>query len=332
MPEPVFHGFRNVPGYALLVCGVMLFSPTARAEPPRFSLPLKCELGRTCAVQSYVDHDPTKSARDYRCGTRTYDDHNGTDFRVLDLAAQRAGVDVLAAADGKVERVRNSVADAMVPLDSKFGQKGFDCGNGVVISHGDGWETQYCHMAKGSVRITAGERVTAGQPIGQVGISGNTQFPHVHFTVRHNGKVIDPFAHEPKPDACGSGTSLWREPLPYRLRETLNAGFASEPVTPAKIESGEIPATPERGGALIAYVRAIGLQKDDVQRLRITGPGDQLLADHTATPLEGPKAQTLLYAGRKRPPNGWPGGSYEAHYTVTSGGTLVLEQQFKISW
>jgi hypothetical protein len=319
-------------GYAVLVCGVVLWSPAARAEPPRFVLPLKCELGRTCAVQSYVDHDPTEGARDYRCGTRTYHNHNGTDFRVSSLAAQQAGVEVLAAADGTVERIRNSALDAMVPMGSVFERKGLECGNGVVIAHADGWQTQYCHMAKDSVRVRAGERVKAGQPLGQIGLSGNTQFPHVHFTVRHNGKVVDPFAHEAKPDACGSGNSLWREALPYLLRELLNAGFASGPVTMAKIESGELTAIPERDApALVAYARAIGLQKDDVQQLKIVGPDQQVMAENTAAPLEGPKAQSMLYAGRKRPAGGWPGGSYEARYTVTNGGAIVLERRFAMS-
>jgi hypothetical protein len=287
-------------------------------------------------VQSYVDHDPTQHARDYQCGSRTYNDHNGTDFRVPDISAQRAGVDVLAAADGQVERIRDTMADTLVSLGSAFATKGLECGNGVAISHGGGWQTQYCHMAKGSVQVTPGDRVKAGQPIGKVGLSGNTQFPHLHFTVGHNGRIVDPFAHGAKPGACGSGVSLWREPLPglaYQLRQLLNAGFASEPVTLEKIESGELSTSPQHDApALVAFARAIGLQKGDVQRLQIVGPDREVLADHTAEPLEGPKAQSMLFTGKRRPAAGWQSGTYDARYAVTQNGAVVLERRFTLSF
>jgi D-3-phosphoglycerate dehydrogenase len=46
---------------------------------------------------------------------------------------------------------------------------GRECGNGVVIAHEDGWETQYCHMRRGSVAVQPGERVARGQTLGLVG-------------------------------------------------------------------------------------------------------------------------------------------------------------------
>ena len=45
-----------------------------------------------CFVQNYVDRDPSTGALDYRCGHRTYDKHDGTDIRLLDMAAQKSGV------------------------------------------------------------------------------------------------------------------------------------------------------------------------------------------------------------------------------------------------
>jgi hypothetical protein len=70
----------------------------ASAGAPQLVMPLACEVGRSCAIQQYVDHDASSGDRDYRCGTLTYNGHNGTDFRLPTTAIQRAGIDVLAAA------------------------------------------------------------------------------------------------------------------------------------------------------------------------------------------------------------------------------------------
>jgi hypothetical protein len=329
-------GRAAIAAIATAACALALPAAPARAEPVRFILPIDCELGRTCFVQNYVDHDPASGARDYQCGTLTYDAHNGTDIRLPDSSALRAGVNVLAAAIGQVVRVRNDMDDSMVPMGRSFTDTARACGNGVVIEHRDGWQTQYCHMAKGSARVKPREPVASGQPIGQVGVSGKTQFPHLHFTVRHNGKVIDPFAHEPQPGACGSGGSLWRVGGPgfaYQARILLNSGFAAEPVTMEKIEAGALSRPPDREApALVAFVRVIGLQQGDVQRLSVTAPDRTLLADHALEPLDRAKAQYLMFTGKRRPPEGWAARTYEAHFTVSRDGAVVFERRFAISF
>lgn len=320
---------------AAAACAFALPVAPAWGETVQFVLPVDCELGRSCFVQNYVDHDASSAARDYQCGTLTYDAHNGTDIRLPDSGAMRAGVNVLAAAIGQVVRLRNDMDDRLVPMDRSFTDTARACGNGVVIEHRDGWQTQYCHMAKGSVRVKPGEPVASGQPIGQIGVSGNTQFPHLHFTVRHNGKVIDPFAHEPQTGVCGSGGSLWRAAGPgfaYQARALLNAGFAAEPVTTEKIESGALSRSPDRDApALVAFVRVIGLQQGDVQRLTVTAPDRTMLAESTLAPLDRAKAQTLMFTGKRRPPDGWAAGSYEAHFTVSRDGAVVFDRRFALA-
>ena len=94
-----------------------VLAPTARPAPggaPVLAFPLACEPGRTCEVQHYVDRDPGPGTRDYRCGPQTYEKHNGIDIRLLDMAAARRGVAVLAAAAGKVTRLRDGVADISI--------------------------------------------------------------------------------------------------------------------------------------------------------------------------------------------------------------------------
>jgi murein DD-endopeptidase MepM/ murein hydrolase activator NlpD len=105
--------------------------------------------------------------RDYRCGGRSYDGHDGTDIRIRNQEIQRQGIEVLAAAPGRVIGTRNDMEDISVKTVSKAAIAGKECGNGVVIDHEGGWRTQYCHMAKGSVRVKVGDQMTTGQPIGR---------------------------------------------------------------------------------------------------------------------------------------------------------------------
>jgi len=312
--------------------------PASAASPEEIvlGLPVRCELGVTCFVQNYVDHDASNQVRDYQCGGRTYDGHDGTDIRIPDLDTQRRGVEVLAAAAGTVTAIRDGVDDVSVRTAGKAAIAGKECGNGVVIDHANGWRTQYCHMAKGSVRASVGERVTAGQPIGLIGLSGDTEFPHLHLTVRRQNKAIDPFAYEAVPDVCGSGHSIWAasigEQTKYRAREILNRGFADRSPTMEMVESGEIQkhaANPE-SDALVAYIRALGLKEGDQQTLIVSGPDGAVLSEYKAPALARDKAQYFVAAGRKRKGAAWATGTYTASYLVTRNGQEILRQNFEI--
>jgi hypothetical protein len=319
----------------LCVIPISLAVLAGAASAIELRLPVECEIGRNCWVQNYVDHDASKEARDYACGAQTYDGHSGTDIRIPNMARQRAGVPVVAAADGRVAGVRDGMADVSIRAAGKEAIAGRECGNGVVVRHADGFETQYCHMAKNSLRVKPGEAVKAGQVLGSIGLSGNTEFAHLHLTVRQNGKVIDPFAYGAAEGACNAGMSLWQDGvralLSYKTGAVLNRGFSAKPVTMEEIESGDAEAVAPGADApaLVAFVRAIGLRKDDVQQLRIVGPDGATLVDQTADPLDRAKAQYMFFAGRKRPPNGWSPGTYRATYSVRRGGVVALEDTFE---
>lgn len=66
-------------------------------------------------------------------------------------------------------------------------------GNGVVILHDDGIKTRYAHLTANSITVKVGDRVSAGQVIGEVGDSGNASGPHLHFaTYRSSSSYFDP--------------------------------------------------------------------------------------------------------------------------------------------
>jgi hypothetical protein len=121
--------------------------------------------------------------------------------------------------------------------------------------------------------------------------------------------------------------------LQYKPRAVLNAGFASAAVTSEAIESGDIERLgPRRDGpALVAFFRVIGVKAGDVQRVVVTGPAGEVVADVTQPPLDRDKAQLVVFVGKKAPAaSAWPAGSYEANYTVTRGGSAVLEHRSSV--
>jgi murein DD-endopeptidase MepM/ murein hydrolase activator NlpD len=63
-------------------------------------------------------------------------------------------------------------------------------GQTVVLDHGNQVTTRYAHLS--SIAVQVGDAVTAGQSIGQVGTTGRTTGPHLHFEVLEGGKSVNP--------------------------------------------------------------------------------------------------------------------------------------------
>jgi len=65
----------------------------------------------------------------------------------------------------------------------------------VVIDHGNQMQTLYAHLSKFNVKV--GDSVTRGQIIGNVGSTGNSTGPHLHFEVRVRGAHRNPLSMLP---------------------------------------------------------------------------------------------------------------------------------------
>ena len=113
-----------------------------------------------------------------RCGPLTYDGHTGTDFAIRDPLANPNGVNVIASAAGTIKALSDGVSDIAYTHARASELDGKECGNGVVIAHDQGWETQYCHLKQGSISVKVGDTVQVGDVLGKIGLSGRTQFPH----------------------------------------------------------------------------------------------------------------------------------------------------------
>lgn len=111
--------------------------------------------------------------------------HNGKDF------AASTGTPVLAASDATV---------------AYAGWRG-SWGNLIVLQHAGGIESRYAHLS--SIEgISAGDTVSQGDTIGQVGSTGLSSGPHLHFEVYLNGRAQDPASFNPSNLTQGAGAQL----------------------------------------------------------------------------------------------------------------------------
>lgn len=302
----------------------------ATAGDLSLSSPIDCDLNGPCYIQQYVDHDPTKDASDFTCSGLSYDGHKGTDFALPTYDMINHGVDVLASAAGIVAGVRDGMDDARYTSERDADINGRECGNGVVLRHEDSWETQYCHMRKGSVTVSKGQQVTAGDVLGQVGMSGRAEFPHVHLSVRQNGKVVDPF----DPDGtitCGETETdtLWSQTPDYRAGGIVQVGTSAVIPEFSDIRANTVAAPGPQSDALVMYVFLFGTRKGDVIRMSLVGP-DGIIVERD-TLLKRNHAQSFRAVGKKLTSTRWPAGLYTGKATLLRDGEIIDTQGLSLT-
>lgn len=120
--------------------------------PGQFQLPFPC--GQVWAGQTRTSHSP----------------QNAIDFN----RSNDTGDTVVAAKAGRITVVGNTGSSSY--------------GKWIEISHGGGVTTRYAHLSRQSVSV--GQQVSQGQKIGEVGTTGGSTGPHLHYEVRRNGSAI----------------------------------------------------------------------------------------------------------------------------------------------
>ncbi len=98
--------------------------------------------------------------------------HNGMDF------TGDIGAEIYATGDGKV-------------IEAGYNLYGY--GNRVIVDHGFGFKTIYAHLNK--VDVQPGDRVKRGEVIGELGNTGRSTGPHLHYEIRKNNKPVNPIRY-----------------------------------------------------------------------------------------------------------------------------------------
>ncbi len=292
---------------------------------------MDCDLGDDCYIQQYLDHDPSEKWNDFNCSTLSYDGHRGTDIALPTLQDMSDGVNVVAAAPGRVLAIRDGMKDQYFSKETAASIDGRDCGNRVAIGHGGGWITDYCHMKEGSIAVKKGDRVAMGAVLGQVGLSGRTQFPHLHFSVQHRGKHIDPFAPDGVTQCEGPlAKSLWLETPEYEAGGIIDVGFSPAVPVYQDIKSGtQVKSFEAASDAIVFWVYAFGMRKGDQIQFGFTGP-EGVSFDQTIT-FEKNQALTMRSGGKRRRVDAWPSGTYMGRAHLMRDDAVFDSRDFSIT-
>ena len=195
---------------------------------------------------NFVDLNPSGAILDYRCSAISYNGHQGIDTDLRQLVHQDMGVPVYAALDGTVVFIRDGEPDDNRCVCGGAIPGWPQCppgteGNAVIIDHGGGHQSWYWHLRTGSVSVSLGEAVVAGQPIGMVASSGCSTGPHLHFESRLGGVRYEPFAGN-----CNAVPSGWVEQEPFDTGLKVR-GFATSRTSPGAAPSPlELPISVQK--------------------------------------------------------------------------------------
>ncbi|SDF94514.1 M23 family metallopeptidase [Thalassobaculum litoreum] len=317
--------------------------PVEGERPITLSLPIACQPGVDCWVVNYVDIDPGPGREDYRCGEMSYDGHKGTDIGLANDSRIAEDIPVLAAAAGKVIGTRDGEEDLGSAGIEQAKAAGKECGNGVRIDHGNGWATQYCHMRKGSVIVRPGQEVAAGDALGAVGLSGMTQFPHIHLSVVRGDEVVDPFRGVVEGgEACGLGRQpLWDDQAlaslhALRAPTLLDTGFFDRVPDSDTAAAGDadLDSLSPRAGAIVVWFRAVGVEPGDTADISLSAPDGTVVASQTVT-FDKIQASIFRAIGLRnsaeRFPDGLPLGEWTGDVVLRRDGRVTGERAVKVT-
>ena len=245
---------------------------------------------QTHMLVNFVDLNPTApgAVLDYMCGARSYDTASGYNHRGVDLSSMpfwwrmmdQDSVDVVAAAAGEIIGRQDGNFDRNCAFTSAPA-------NYIRVLQDDGLIASYLHLKTGSLRDPAlGDRVEAGDYLGQVGSSGSSTAPHLHFELNYQDpgsglfEVVDPYA-----GVCGAAETLWRhQPDYYDPTIVALHTHNAPPALPSDMCEARTPNLAERferGQAAYWAVYLRGQRPGETIDLRVYRPDGSLYGQWT---------------------------------------------------
>ena len=189
----------------LIYCISLTLFPYIAWSQAFLQLPIEGTEGKDWVIVNYVDWDSV-AVYDHNCGSKSYEGHQGTDFTIRSFRQMDSGVAVLAAATGVVTFTVDTFYDR-----ETSGELAKKLGNYIAIKHENDYYTYYGHLKKNSAVVSNGDTVSIGQKIAEIGSSGNSTDPHLHFELWYDSSyLVDPFHGN-----CGNNSSLFVNPPEY---------------------------------------------------------------------------------------------------------------------
>jgi hypothetical protein len=146
----------------------------------------RVDLLNPIVLQLGIKNNPTRYGLDFMVidetgSTFEENGENLEDYYIFGrpVLAPAAGV-VVDCVDGRPD---SPIGKFLVDYDEIFKTKNLRLfgGNFIYIDHGNGEFSSFFHLRPGSLKVRVGDRVTAGQPIAEVGSSGDSTEPHLHY-------------------------------------------------------------------------------------------------------------------------------------------------------
>ena len=139
----------------------------------------RASISRRFATDWFLMQDDETSKGDPR-DARSYYSYAQPVFAVADGTVVTARDGLPDNVPGPVEVFRPTLPVAMETI----------AGNMIVLDLGDGQFASYFHLQRDSLRVKAGDRVRSGQELGRIGVSGDSNLPHLHFEVTTSPNVL----------------------------------------------------------------------------------------------------------------------------------------------
>jgi autotransporter-associated beta strand protein len=286
--------------------------------PQKFLNPLGGVMFHDWAFVNYYDVDVTSGIEDFQGGPYAYDGHNGHDITLPNFARMDAGIPICAAADGIVE----SVSDGNFDRNTAQGSQP---ANLIVINHGNGWKTDYHHLAANTITVNVGDVVSAGQLLGLAGSSGSSTDAHLHFGVLHNGADVET-RYDP--------AAYYISPLAYQADEPttiLDSGITN--FIPTTAEYKERPADHSVFSTLapknvVFWFKASHFNQGDSYQVKWYRPDGTLSTTFNFTASSELRYQTHQWFLSSSALTGFPGAWRVA---VVMGGAELTSRTFEVT-